>query len=73
MQSSPSPITCCQSPPVPLRILWLRIFNSVLCAILTFITAGYLFRTLGLPDPYCDLGIFCIFACQMSNTQRRHT
>jgi len=50
---------------VPLRILWLRIFNSVLCAILTFIAAEYLFRTLGLPVTYRDPGIFCIFACQM--------
>ena len=50
---------------VPLRILWLRIFNSVLCAILVFIAAQYLFGTLGLPAAYSDLGIFCIFACQM--------
>lgn len=50
---------------VPLRILWLRIFNSVICAILTFIAARYLFRTLGMPPAYQNLGIFCIFACQM--------
>jgi hypothetical protein len=50
---------------LPRRILWLRIFNAVLSAAVTFIAAEYLFRTLGLDAPYRALGIFCIFACQM--------
>jgi hypothetical protein len=51
--------------PLPKRILWLRIFNAMLCAALTFLAAEYLFRTLGLAEPWRALGIFCIFACQM--------
>ncbi len=51
--------------PLSSRILWLRIFNSVLSAALTFGAAAYLFRMLGLAPPYEALGLFCIFACQM--------
>jgi hypothetical protein len=50
---------------LPGRILWLRIFNAVLCVAGTFLAAGYLFRIVGLPESYSTLGIFCLFACQM--------
>ncbi len=50
---------------LPARILWLRIFNSVLCVAGTFLAAEYLLRTLGLAEAWRGLGIFCIFACQM--------
>jgi hypothetical protein len=50
---------------LPARILWLRIFNAVLCAAATFLAAEYLFRRLDLPEAWRALGIFCIFACQM--------
>jgi hypothetical protein len=54
-----------RNAPLPERILWLRIFNAVLCAALTFLAADYLFRVLGLAANWRALGIFCIFACQM--------
>jgi hypothetical protein len=50
---------------LPERILWLRVFNAVVCVAGTFLAAGYLFRTLGLPEAWRALGIFCILACQM--------
>jgi len=51
--------------PLPERVLWMRIFNAVLSAALTFLAADYLFRVLGLAAPWRILGIFCMFACQM--------
>jgi hypothetical protein len=50
---------------LPRRILWLRIFNSVVSVVLTFVAAEYLFQMLGLSAPFRALGLFCIFACQM--------
>jgi hypothetical protein len=50
---------------IPVRILWLRIFASVLAAFVTLVSAEHLFRTLELPRAYRVLGVYCIFACQM--------
>jgi hypothetical protein len=50
---------------IPLRVLWLRIFAACLAALITFLAASSLFRTLALPPAYQALGTFSIFACQM--------
>lgn len=54
-----------QKASMPVRILWLRIVNALLCAVATFAGARYLFKSLALTDRQCQLGSFCIFACQM--------
>ncbi len=54
-----------QNASMPVRVLWLRIVNALLCAAGTFAASRYLFKTLGLPAPLAQLGLFCIFACQM--------
>lgn len=54
-----------QNAGMPVRILWLRILSALLCAAGTLTGALYLFQSLGLPDRLQQLGLFCIFACQM--------
>ncbi len=51
--------------PITVRVFWLRVLASCLAALITFFAATSLFRTLGLPESYQALGLFCIFACQM--------
>ncbi len=54
-----------QNAQMPVRILWLRIFNALLCAAGTFTGVLYLLKSLGLSDRLQQLGLFCIFACQV--------
>jgi len=51
--------------PLPTRILWLRIINAILSAVVVFFAADSLYRSLGLPRPYRAMGVFFLFGCQM--------
>jgi hypothetical protein len=51
--------------PIPTRILWLRIINSVLSALVAFFAAQHLFQTLDVPPAYQALGLYFLFCCQM--------
>ena len=51
--------------PIAVRILWLRMLGAVLCALATFVAAGYLLRVLEVPAPFQSAVLFCILACQM--------
>lgn len=54
-----------RSRPLLTRILWLRMINAILSAVVVFFAADSLYRSLGLPRAYRAMGVFFLFACQM--------